>query len=111
MDTFRDSLIDHLRSWLVLGQHRDAPCLLHERKHQVVADKRTQQVDVICQYGREAIFHGSANFAIVFRGVSGSSVSVSSAESQLACSPLERKRLPGKRNSNSANGRVPLFFS
>src|SRR5439155_19274632 len=58
MDTFRDSLIDHLRSWLVLGQHRDAPCLLHERKHQVVADKRSQQVDVICQYGREAIFHG-----------------------------------------------------
>ena len=66
---------------------------------------------VKCSVCREAIFHGSANFAIVFRGVSGSSVSVSSAESQLACSPLERKRLPGKRNSNSANGRVPLFFS
>src|SRR5438034_4196389 len=47
MDTFRDSLIDHLRPWLVRVQHCGAtPRLLHERKHQVVADKRTQQLEV-----------------------------------------------------------------
>src|SRR5439155_16094839 len=56
IDTFRDSLIDHLRSWPIVGQQRRAPRLLHEGKHQVVADERPEQPDIVRQQGRKSLF-------------------------------------------------------
>src|SRR5437773_2655286 len=56
MDTFRGSFIDHLRSWHVLCQHRRAPRLLREWTHQVLPDERTEESDVMGQYGGEPLF-------------------------------------------------------